>query len=235
MQRSFVIPILFLALQTSFFAQEKIYQYGPAIRDDEAARLHDLSERLKGEPAARALIVINKPREIDTGRFLRHVYGVRKFITLFDIEPHRFDVRAGEERDTMLTRIWIIRPGEKAPGFGGFSVDELLAGKIDKPTRFDLECIDCDSSPFVDEYIFREGLDHYAAALKANPGSRARIIVGKADNLSRTPKNRRKLVSRILGRLVKKHRIRRNRITIRFINSGSAGLYIIPKRTALTQ
>lgn len=131
MLRSFVILILFFALHTSFLAQEKIYQYGPAIRDDEADRLRDLAERLKREPSAMGLIVINKPREIDTGRFLRHVYGVRKFITRFNIAPRRFDVRAGEERDTIWTRIWIIRAGEKVPSFGAFSLDELLAGRID--------------------------------------------------------------------------------------------------------
>jgi hypothetical protein len=228
MQRSLIIPILFFALQTSLFAQEKIDQYGQMPRDFEAGHLFHLSERLKNEPGTRCVIVINKSRIIDTGRFLRRVHGIREFID-GDIDRRRLDVYAGEERDRMLTRIWLVRPGEKPPVFGAFSLSDLLARKITKPTLFDSECLDCDNSPFIDQPLFPEGLDHYAAALKANPGSSARIIVGRT-GLYTTARERRKLVSQILRRLVKKHRIKRNRITIRFINSNSAGLYIIPKK-----
>lgn len=231
MQRSLVVPFLFLAFHTSYSAQEKIDQYVQMPRDYEGGHLFHFSDRLKNEPGARGLIVINKPRVIDTGRFLRRVHGIRDLIISLGTDRRRLDVYAGEERDRMLTRIWLIHAGEKPPVFGALSLKDLLKEKITKRTLFDSECLDCDLSPFIDQYIFREGLDHYAAALKANPGSRARIIVGRT-GLYTAARERRKLVSLILGRLVKNHRIRRNRIMIRFINSGSAGLYIVPKSTA---
>lgn len=231
MQRFLFLAILFFALQTCLVAQEKIDQYVPMPRDYEGGHLFRFADRLKNEPGARGLIVINKPRVVDTGRFLRRVHGVRDLIISLGIDRRRFDVYAGEERDRMLTRIWLVRPGDKPPVFGALSLKDLLKEKITKQTQFDSECLDCDLTPLIDQPLFPEGLDHYAAALKANPGSRARIIVGRAE-IYKSAKNQKKLVSLILGRLVKKHRIKRNRITIRFINSGSADLYIIPKRTS---
>lgn len=230
MQRSLITPILFFALQASFFAQEKIDRYGPLPREIEAVHLEYLAGRLKNERGARAVIVINKPRVIRTGWFLRKIHGVRKFLASMGADNRRFDVYAGVEREHMLTRVWLVRPGDKPPVFGALSLDDLLKEKISKRTLFDTDCFDyCDLSPFIEEPVFPDGLDYYAAALKANPGSTARIILGSGEKY-KTGKAQRKLVSLILGRLVKKHRIRRNRITIRFINSYSAGLYIIPKR-----
>lgn len=228
--------ILFVLLISQIaFAQTKFDEYDRAdlYDDDEFARLDGFSNELKSKPKAKGYVIIYKPKNLGTGKFLRHFYGVRRVLTEFmSINPERLQMIAGEERKEMRTEFWLVSENEKVPDFPTLSLEAKIKEQIIKKTLFDYECIGCTPAVILDYFIFNEGLEYFAEALKANPNSNALITIGKNEFISQTRKEKKELIERILETLVGKNKITKNRIKIEFINSDFAHLYVIPTNSS---
>lgn len=227
MKRNFLCLFLAILFSSAVFAQTQIDEYGPIISDDESARLFNFAEQLKNDEANIGTIVIHKDKSETTGRFLRHFYGVKDFlIEAFDIAPKRFSIVFGGE-DVRRTQIWLSKSKKEASKFESKILDETLAGKISRRILFDYNCLDCDESPFVNQFIFREGIDYLANALRANSRTKAIIKIGGVEYLSKSSKEKKDLLKNIFERL-EKNKIRRNRVAVQFTSGMLARFYIIP-------
>ena len=223
--------ILLLLISQSAFAQTKIDEYDRRnlFDDDEFARLGNFAIALNNNPKDKGYLIVHKSENVGTGKFLRRFFGVKRVLTDFmGIKPERFQIIAGKERKEMLTEFWLVSDGEKVPDFPTLSLEAKLNEPITKKSLFDYECIGCDPAVIIDFFIFNEGLEYFAEALKANPNSNALIIVGKNEFISKTRKERKDLIEEISEVLTKKNHISKNRIKIQFTKSDFAKLYLIP-------
>lgn len=227
-----ILSLIFLLLiSQSAFAQTKIDEYdrGKLFDCDEHARLYNFANELNNHPKAKGYVVIYKPINLKTGIFLRHFYGVKRVLTDFmDVKPERLQIIAGEERKEMQTELWLVSDDEKVPDFPTLSLEAKLNETITNKSLFDYECIGCSPAVVIDFFIFNEGLEYFAEALKANPNSKALISIGTNEFISKTHIEKKELTERILEVLVKKNGIAKNKIKIQFIKSNFAYLYIIP-------
>ena len=234
--RKILLYIFLIAFSQTAFAQTKIDEYGAIITDDEYFRLsHFVVEELKKDKDSRVTIIIYKDKSETTGKFLRHFYGVEDFlIKAFDISPDKFSVVFGGE-DKRRTEIWLSKSKNDAIKFENKMLDETLAGKINQKLLFDYNCIDCDESPFINQFIFREGFDYLAKALKANPNTVALINIPKVEYVSKTAKEKSELLVEIKNRIIEKNEISKNRIKIQFTSGNFAFFYIIPQTVKIKE
>lgn len=225
-----ILPILFVLLISQIaFAQTKIDEYGKIIPDDEYFRLTYFLEQLKEDKNFKGTIVIQKDKFETTGKFLRHFHGVKSFlIESLGISSDRFSLVFGGE-NVHQTELWLSKSDDEKLKFDAKPLDETLNGKITKTTLFDSECLDCDQVVFINQFIFREGLEYFARAVQANPNTTALIEISKVEYVSRTRTEKQKLVNKIFEVLVKDNKISKDRIKIRFKSGYNASFYIIPK------
>ncbi|CAN5233286.1 hypothetical protein BH20ACI1_BH20ACI1_00410 [soil metagenome] len=99
---------------------------------------------------------------------------------------------------------------------------------------FDENCLDCDTSPFVHQFILREGVDYLAKALVSNPNFNALLTIARVENTSKFFGERSKLTKEILGRFRSKG-IQRNRVTIQFTSGIDVRFYIVPRTTKINK
>lgn len=223
-----VLCIALVVFSQTVFSQTKIDEYGKIITDDESARLYNFVEQLKKDKTVSGTLVIYKDKSETTGKFLRHFYGVKSILmNSFGVSPDSFSIVFGGE-DIRRTEIWLNNSKEESSKFESKILDETLAGKINRKTLFDNNCIDCDESPFINQFIFGAGLDYLAEALKANPDTSALIQIAKVEYLAESTKERKDLINLIFDRL-KKSQIPKDRISVKFIRGVEAKFYIIPK------
>lgn len=225
-----ILPILFVLMISQItFTQTKIDEYGKIISDDEYFRLAYFLEQLKEDKKFKGTIVIQKNKFETPGKFLRHFHGVKSFlIESLGISPDRFSLVFGGE-NLRQTELWLSKSDNEKLKFDAKSLDETLNGKITKTTLFDSECLDCDQVVFINQFIFREGLEYFARAVQANPNTTALIEISKVEYVSKTRTEKQKLVNKIFEVLVKDNKISKNRIKIRFKSGYNASFYIIPK------
>ena len=225
-----ILPILFVLMISQIaFAQTKIDEYGKIISDDEGACLYYFVEKLKNDKDAKGAIIIYKDKFETTGKFLRHFHGVKSFlIESLGISPNRFSLVFGGE-NLRRTEVWLSKSDDEKLKFDAKPLDETLNGKIVKTTLFDIECLDCDQVVFINQFIFREGLEYFARAVQANPNTTALIEISKVEYVSKTRTEKQKLVNKIFEVLVKDNKISKDRIKIRFKSGYNASFYIIPK------
>jgi hypothetical protein len=227
-----ILTILFVLLISRFvFAQEKFAEYGNIIPDDEFSVLLNAGEKAVENKESRIYVLINKEKKMPIGKFLRYFYGVRTYIQKNSNLPEGLViVEAGEEKDTQLTRIWIVKKGETLPVFNTIPIEDRLTEKIAKKTLFDQNCYGCDESPFIKQFIFREGLDNLAKIMRANMNCKALL---KIPLLIEYPKRERikeknELRNEIVNRLTKQG-ISPKRLSIQFVAGDNAKFYLIPK------
>lgn len=227
--RKIFLCLIFIAFSQTVLTQIKIDDYGALISEDESGHLDNLVAKLREDSIAEATFVIYKDKAEPTGRFLRHFYGVKDFmIEIYKVSPEKLSIVFGGD-NTRRTEIWLSQSKEEAAKFENKVLDETLVGKINRKTLFDYNCIDCDESPFINQFIFREGVDYLAETLKANPHTKAVIEIARVKYLSKTAKERKELLNQIFDKIEKKQ-IRRNKISIRFTSGIWAKFYIIPVR-----
>lgn len=228
-----ILTVLFILLISQVaFSQTKFDEYGYLIPDNEGARLYDVFQEFSENKDSKIYILINKEKKMAFGKFLRYFYGVKAFLSNFNITKESIKMIMGEEKDKQLTQIYFVKNNNPSLVFKEVSVENKLQEKITKKSLFDTNCTDCDESPFIKQFIFREGLDYLAIALKANPTSNALLEVGRVEYLSRTVKERKELTKQIFGRL-KKNGIGKERVSIQFNSGNIASFYIIPKKVRI--
>jgi hypothetical protein len=225
-----ILPLFFILLISYIsFSQTKIDEYGGIIPDDEGARLDHFSGQLKADENAKGTIIIYKDKREPMGNFLRHFYGVKSFlITQIGVRPDKFSIVFGGE-NKRRTKIWLNESKNQALKIDDKLLDETLSGKITKKTLFDRSCLDCDPVVFINESIFGNGLNYFAKALQANPNTNALIEISEVEYISKTPKEKTKLVNIILEGLIKNNKISKNRIKIRYKSGYWTSFYIVPK------
>lgn len=221
-----VTMLVFGLMSAQFlFAQIKADEYPKLINDDQSARLDAFAALLREQDKSKGLIFTYKQEREPLGRFLRHLYGVKLYLSRSqNINPDRLVLLTGEAKERK-TELWIIPEGKSLPTLKSISIEKELSKKIRKTTVFDTHCMDCDPVVFLDLPVFKEGLEFYSAALKANPGSTALIVIGE----TASQKERNK-VSREIFKGLKDNQIDKNRIEIRFNKKSSfTNFYVVPK------
>ncbi|HRH44487.1 MAG TPA: hypothetical protein PKY82_22820 [Pyrinomonadaceae bacterium] len=217
-----------LIISQIIFAQTKIDEYERLNSDAESGRLTMLHSYILESPNSKGQILIYPKEKTPLGKILRHIYGIRAYTGL---DNSSLIIETGRERKKPFNEIWLIKEGEKKISINSVSYEDKLNDKIKKKTLFDRECILCEPTVDLDQYIFRQGLDYFAKALKANPKASALIEIATVQYLSETKKERRELIAKIYNSLVKKHLIKQSRIKIEFIGSDNASFYLIPNST----
>jgi hypothetical protein len=225
-----ILLLLVVYSLSSVFAmsQTKIDEYGKLISDDEYFHLSNLADELKKDPRANAAIVISRPPNARVGSFLRHFYGVGEAMERFGVSPDRFELISGSETLVLKTELWLVGPGDVFPNISDPRFADLTSQPVHQRKLFDRECLDCDRSPFIDQMIFGNGLDHFAHALAANTELGGDIVIGEVDYVSRNKAEKAELQQAITWKLVTQHKIPANRIRIRFVRSIFASLYLVP-------
>lgn len=221
-----VMILIYALLATQFlFAQTKIDEYPKLINDDQSARLDAFAGMLQEQKSSKGLIIIYKQEKEPLGRFLRHLYGVKLYLSRSqNIDPDRIILSVGEAKKRK-TELWIISEAKSLPTLKAISVETELNKKITKNTAFDSHCMDCDPVVFLDLPVFKEGLAFYSTALKANPDSTALIIIGEIKN----QKERDKL-SKMIFKGLEDNQINKDRIKIKFNRrSAFTNFYVVPK------
>lgn len=227
--RKILLCIILIAFSQTAFAQTKIDEYGGLITDDEYGHIVYFLEELKKDENTFGTLIIYKDKSETTGKFLRHFYGIKSFLAdVFAVSPDKFSVVFGGE-ETRRTEVWLSKSKMEADKFKSKFLDETLVGNINKKVLFDINCIDCDESPFINQFIFREGFDYLAKALKANPKTFALIKIPKVEYVSKTAKEKSELLAEIKNRIIEKNEISKNRIKIQFTSGNFATFYIIPQ------
>ena len=224
---NYFLALLLLGIGT-LKGQTMIDRYSAISNDDEFGHLFNFADKLKSNANKTGMILISKDESETVGSFLRHFYGVRAFmISTFGVSPNRFEVVYGGDgrRDTAM----YLQSVDSQKRFTSFELDETLRGKITKRTLFDYTCLDCDQSPFINQFIFREGMQYLAKVLLANPGTYSKIFISRVESLSRTPKERKKLRNEIYDRLTRNSLKSTNRVTLQFVNGIDAKIYIFPR------
>ncbi len=225
--RKLIILLITLLIWQGSFAQTKFDEYEKLISDDEGSRFYAVSREYLKNKDSKVYILINKEQKMPLGRFLRYFYGVESWLKLLNIKEDSIVMIPGEEKERQSTQIWFVRENENPPNLTKMSLEEKLKNGIKKEILFDQECIDCDLSPFIKQYIFREGIDYLSATLKSNPNTIAKLKISKVEFLSKISE-RKELEEQIFTRF-KKNGILRERISIQFTKGNSARFYIIPK------
>ena len=224
-----LLCLILIASSQWVLAQTKFDEYGALLSEDESARLYNFAGQLKESGAVEGTLIIYKDKSETTGKFLRHFYGVKSFlIESFSISPEKVSIVFGGE-STRRTEMWLSKSKEESSKFESEIFDEKLAGKINRKILFDYNCLDCDESPFVNQFIFREGIDYLAEVLKANPKTKAIIKIAKVEFVSKTTKEKRYLLNEIFDRLRKKQ-VQRKKVSVQFTSGNWAKFYIIPSK-----
>jgi hypothetical protein len=221
-----ILTILFLLfILQVVFAQEKFAEYGRLISDDEFGTLLNARDQASGDK--KIYILINKERKMPVGKFLRYFYGVNNYLLENSSLPKdSVIVQAGKEQDEQLTRIWILKKDEKLPVFDNISTEDMLKAKITKKTLFDQNCYGCDESPFIKQFIFREGLDNLAKIMQENITCKVLIKIPRL--IEESKRERIELHNEIVNRL-KQQGISPKRLSIQFVVGDEAKFYLIPK------
>jgi hypothetical protein len=224
--------ILGLLLTANVSAQTLVDRFDTLANDEIGGRLYNFAGELKKAPDSRGLIVMHFAHVMTPGEFARRLNGARKFTAgISGVGIGRVETAVSLSKDErVFYELWSIYPGGKEPPVFSAPVSEIIGAAVAKKKLFDKECIDCDNSPFVSDFILSdESLNNYGAALKANPECSASIEIGIVKGLSGTSAQRKKLAARILKNLFDKYAISSGRVNIRFDNSGFASFYIVPK------
>jgi hypothetical protein len=211
---------------------QKIDEYEELNTDDEAARLDVLVERLSKDPDVRGCILSYSRPGLERGSYLRRIYGIARYLTESrGIEANRILLVDGGYKDSSATELWLVPQGEAPPP----TAPTRVAPRVDltAPYKFDEECLECGPAVALDLYGLDEGLRFYAEVLRDNPTSRALIIVrpGTGDVNRRVAVAEARQAKR---RLVSKHEIEANRISIRLRNPRAdhlaiAEMWIMPR------
>lgn len=225
-------PFAASAVQTDSPLQKKVVDLSPRKVDDfqfldsdsESARLDGFAIELEKESLSRGYIISYNQRDIPPGRFLRRIYGDKRYLVEGrGIEASRIVVINGGYRGEFRTELWLVPNGGSPPKPTPtvFDVSNRL------PLKFDHDCLICEPAVFIDLLIFREGLEYYAEELRARPKSRARILI-HANN----PRQANKGLALARNTLIKKYQIEPSRITTmrsRRLNTyGIVEFWIVP-------
>jgi hypothetical protein len=230
-RQSFMKKILTILLASLIsqvvFAQEKFAEYGSIISDDEFSVLLDAGDKVVESRESRIYILINKEKKMPNGQFLRYFYGIRNYIVENrGLPKESVIVEAGQEKNEQMTRIWILKKDEKLPVLDSISTENMLKAKITKKTLFDQNCYGCDESPFVKQFIFREGLDNLAKIMQENITCKVLIKIPRL--IEESKRERIELHNEIVNRL-KQQGISPKRLSIQFVVGDKAKFYLIPK------
>ena len=198
--------------------------------DDVYARIDRFGGELRKNPDAVGHAVVYKAHDQPLGAYLRYFYGIQDVWKIRGYPDGRLVLHAGQERPDLYHDFWILGKGEVLSP-KEFSIEKKLLEQVGEKRVFDTECIGCTPAVKLHHWIFREGLDYYGTALKANRGSRAEITIGRNEFVSGTKRERDQLSRKIISVLSTKYNIPRGRIRIRFIKSMFATFYIVPMRT----
>ena len=230
--KKIVAVLVILLISQAIFAQKKVAEYGRIISDDEFGTLLGTADEWRMNRDSKIYVLINKEKEMPIGRFLRYFYGVESYLANEGQVPKEsIIVEAGEEQNKQFTQIWIVKKDEKFPDFKKMSLEEKLNGKITKKILFDRNCIDCDESPFIKQYIFREGLNNPAKVLKLNPNCSAYINIQQPSYYSKSDKlyDRKDRTTDIIE-WFEANGISKVRYSIKFTVGDEAKIYIVPNR-----
>jgi len=227
MKRLAPLLLTIAALFNSSSSQVLSDSFGKLPDDDVYARIDHFGADVRKDPDSIGHAVVYKEKNQPFGAFLRYFYGIRDVWRMRGYPDDRLVLHPGQEKEDLHNDFWILGKGEVIRP-KEFSIDERLRERLVEKRLFDSQCIGCDPAVLLHQWIFREGLEYYGTALKANRGSRAEITIGINEYVSGTNKERDKLKGKVLGVLSTKFDVPRNRITIRFIKSMFARFYIIP-------
>jgi hypothetical protein len=220
-----IVPIL--ALAGSVFGQVLADSFGKLPDDDVYARVDHFGGEVQKSHRSIGHAVVYKGRSEPLGAFLRYFYGIQSVWKLRGYPEGRLVLHPGEERNILHHEFWLVTKGERIQPRES-SIEERLSQPLTAKTIFDTQCIGCAPAVLLYQWIFREGLDYYGQALRANKGAKADITIGINEFVSGTSRERAELRSEILKVLVNKYGVPKNHIRIRFIRSMFARLYIIP-------
>lgn len=222
-----LLVVLLLAGAISNVSQTDLDRYGGLSPEDEFGHLIYFADTLKTKPTTKASVIIYKDERETAGAFLRYFYGIQAFMTTaLGVSPDRFDViYAGQ--NVRKTEIYLQAVGEKR-AIPTSRLDDVLQGEINKKTLFDTACIDCDSSPFINQFIFREGIDYLANALIANPNTDSVVEIPRVESLSKTSREQLNLSREIYERLAQNGLLSQKRVKLRFVKGIFARIYVFP-------
>jgi hypothetical protein len=227
------LPVIFLLVLTSVgghvFAQTEVDTFGSLPDDDVYARVEHFGAAVKRIPGSIGHAVIHKAQYQPIGAFLRYIRGIEDLWQRQGNSNATLVIHAGTEKPDLEHHFWIVK-GVETFSVDVLSIDERIEKRLVKRTLFDRQCIGCDPAVLLHQWIFREGIDYFGRALKANKGSSAEIIIGRNEFVSGTRKERAKLTQNI-RRTLTKYSIPNRRIRIRFVNSMFASFYIMPKKS----
>jgi hypothetical protein len=230
MKRSGPIILIILILAAVGHAQTKIDEYEKLISDDEYFRLLNLADKLKEDSGSSAAVVMYAPARLPRGAFLRYFYGVGETLVRFGISGSRVRLVYGGQAKTRRTELWVLDPGQNLPDRAGRSVTELIDEPISRRTLFDWRCLDCDLTPFIDQLIFGDGIDHCVAVLTTHPNVSGEFLIGRVAYVSQTRREQAEIRKRITDELVLNGKISKARVRISFTRSNFAMVYLITDR-----
>lgn len=217
MKKIILLLLLVLCFSISGFTQTKLDEYGKLMPDAEYCHLSYLADYLKQNSTSSALITVYAPDDVRVGSFVRYFYGIGEALQRFVISPDRFVLHFGGTSRDRRTELWVLKLGDRSPGTENKTLDDLISRPIRGRTQFDRECLDCDRSPFIDQMIFGNGLDHLAKTLLMDRSLSAEILIGRVPYLTKTKKDQSQLRDKIITKLSAENTIAKNRIKIKFI------------------
>lgn len=211
------------------FTQTKWDEFGQLSRDSISARVDAFLSQIGQKHQNKGLMFVVKKESEPLGQFLRYYYGLQNYTRIITKNAIQPEFRMGEDKDSRI-ELWIIKKGEKYPKLKTVSPEEELSRKISEKSLFDRSQSDWGSAVNIDLFIFREGLDYLAMALKSNPNSTASIEVAKTSASSSSKKEQTESTENIFDILVKKYGISQNRINIKFDSGSETRFFILPAR-----
>lgn len=178
--------------------------------DDISGHLYQFAQELLKNSRLRGYIVSYSEPLQSRGDYLRHTYGVERYVEHHGLDPRRVMVIDGGFRDRRATELWFVPEGVTPP-----KPTRQISAPFRNPGKaylFDDACVDCEPAVNLDLHILDEGLEFYAKALREEPRSRAYIIIypnprGSQRDAAKTANQMKKL-------LVNKYGIRPSRIVI---------------------
>ena len=222
--------IVSLAFNLSAISQTLEDRFGKLLDDDIYARIDNFCSLVERKPDSIGHAVFHKQTGEPLGAFLRYFHGVERVWKSRGCDPARLVMHAGEDQDEPIQEFWLALPGQVFRP-DATDLQNRLTQKLIGRTLFDYQCIGCDPAVFLKLWIFRDGLDYAAAALKANPHSFAEYVIGINAYVSGTLQERRDLRKEIIGELRRKSGNPHLMVAIRFVrHSMFAKAYLVARR-----
>jgi hypothetical protein len=161
----------FVSAQTENKAAQKVDEFGDILITDITARLDFFAVQLQNAPLSKGFIMVYRSRRDLPGLSYRYAHRMAAYlVSSRGLEKERVIAVDGGEADCLRQELWIVplgtAPTTRSDAYPRHFLDTDSARKFDEFTWGG------DDAP----RVYAEGLEAYAAALRAEPKARAYLI-----------------------------------------------------------